>query len=135
MENAKTNSITIDLEIDGKIQKFVTPQRITGKLYKPAILISRELEPQSTGEFDEHGNELFSEVDIISNLDSYMQFVCDVFGNQFTLSEFEEGVDSRDLIKIIYATTFFVVGQVGISAELLASSADLIENAEDSKKN
>ncbi len=104
--------ISIELEIDGKMEKFVTPKRIKGTLLKEAALISEDFE---------------SEVSVIADLDSYMQFVCDVFGGQFSLKEYEEGVDSRDLLKIVNACTYFVMGQVSIAAEMLMKNVDIGE--------
>lgn len=105
-------SISIELEIKGELQRFVTPKRITGTLFKEAALISEELTSELTN---------------IADLDFYMQFVCDVFGGQFNLQEFEEGVDSRDLMLIVSACTYFVMGQVSIAAELLLRNVDLGE--------
>lgn len=107
---AEHKPISIELEIDGKLERFVTPKRIKGTLLKEAALISEEFT---------------SEVSTIADFDSYMQFVCDVFGGQFTLKEYEEGVDARDLLKIVNACTFFVMGQVSIAAEMLMKNVDI----------
>lgn len=104
--------ISIVLDIDGKEKRFVTPKRVKGSLWKDAAIVAEEIEQH---EF------------IIADLDSHMQFVCNVFGDQFTLSEFEEGIDSRDLIKVIYASAIFVMGQVTIAAEMLTNKIDLAE--------
>ncbi|GGN59309.1 phage tail assembly chaperone G [Oceanobacillus indicireducens] len=104
--------ISIELEIEGKMQRFVTPKRISGTLLKEAAMISEEINS---------GNV------IVADLDSYMQFVCNVFGNQFTLQEFEEGSDSRDIMKTVNACTLFVMGQVSMAAEMLLKSVDLAE--------
>ncbi|MFA1819003.1 phage tail assembly chaperone G [Virgibacillus oceani] len=110
--------ISIELEIDGKMQRFVTPKRISGTLLKEAGMISEEIT---------------SGIPTIADLDSYYQFVCDVFGNQFTLQQFEEGADSRDIMKTVNACTYFVMGQVTMAAEMLLKDVDLTAN-EDEKK-
>lgn len=109
-EKNEHKPISIELEIDGKIQRFVTPKRISGTLLKEAGMISEDIA---------------SGVPTIADLDSYYQFVSDVFGNQFTLQQFEEGSDSRDIMKIVNACTYFVMGQVTMAAEMLLKDVDL----------
>lgn len=109
--------ITLKIEIDGKIKSFVTPKRIPGVLWRQAALVAEEIE---TGEV------------LIADLDSHLQFVCDVFGNQFTIDELESGVDARDLVKVVYAVTIFVMGQVSIASEMLTKNVD-ISNLDEKK--
>ena len=104
--------ITLILEIDEKERRFVTPKKINGTLWREAAMVSEEIES--------------SEV-LIADLDSHLQFVCNVFGNQFTIDEFEEGIDARDLVKTVYAVSLFVLGQVAVAAEMLVSSVDVEE--------
>src|SRR5690625_4954976 len=104
--------ISIVLDIDGKEKRFVTPKRVKGSLWREAAMVAEEIEQ----------HEL-----VVPDLDSHMDFVCRVFDNQFTLSEFEDGVDARDLIKIIYATSIFVMGQVTLAAEMLTKNVDIAE--------
>jgi len=104
--------LTLVLDIDGKEKRFVTPKSIKGSLWREAAVVAEEIEQQQL---------------LIADLDSHMQFVCNVFGNQFTLSEFEEGIDARDLIKVIYASAIFVMGQVSVASEMLTSNTDLAE--------
>ena len=103
-------AFSILFEIDDKEKRFVTPKKIPGVLWRQAAMVGEELE---SGQM------------VIADLDSHMQFVCDVFGNQFTLDEFENGIDSRDLIKTIYSTTLFVMGQVSLAAEMLTKDIDI----------
>lgn len=103
---------TLTIEIDGKEKKFVTPRKIKGSLWREAAMVAEEIEHQEL---------------LITDLDSHIQFVCNVFNNQFTIDEFENGVDARDLIKIIYATTLFVMGQVSIATEMLTKNVDLAD--------
>lgn len=113
-------NLSIVLEIDGKEKRFVTPKRVKGSLWREAAVVAEEIEQ----------HEL-----IIADLDSHMQFVCNVFDNQFTLSEFEDGIDARDLVKVIYASAIFVMGQVTLASEMLRNSIDLADiGKEDEKK-
>lgn len=98
-------NFTITLKIDGKNKKFTTPQYVKGGLFRQAVEVSQAIE---TDEFD------------IGNLDAYIQFVAEVFGNKFTIDEFEEGTDARKILPTIYATTYFVLGQVEAATKLIA---------------
>ncbi len=111
-EKVENKPITLELEIDGELKRFVSPKRIPGTLWREAALVSEEIET---------GNLL------ISDLDSHLQFVCDVFGNQFNIDELEKGIDARDLMKTVYSSTLFVMGQVSVAAEMLTRSVDLNE--------
>ena len=105
----KHENITLYIEIDGKEKPFVSPKRIPGSFWRQAAMVSGELE----------GGEL-----LIADLDSHLQFVCEVFENQFDIGQLEDGVDARDLVRIIYAVTIFVMGQVAIAAEMLTKGTD-----------
>ena len=111
-EQQKHKPLTVILEIDDKEKRFVTPKRVKGSLWREAAMVAEEIEQ----------HEL-----LIADLDSHMQFVCNVFDNQFTLSEFEEGIDARDLMKTIYAAAIFVMGQVSIASEMLTRNVDVAE--------
>ncbi|GIN59244.1 hypothetical protein J8TS2_35630 [Lederbergia ruris] len=110
-------NLTITLKIDGKDKRFTTPAFVKGSLFRQAVEVSQAIE---TEEFD------------INNLDSYIQFVCEVFGNKFTVDEFENGIDGRKLLQTIYGTTFFVLNQVSKASALLTGD---IEASEDEGKN
>ncbi len=104
--------ISLLIEIDGKEKRFVTPKKIKGSLWRQAALVSEEIE---SGEV------------LIADLDSHLQFVCDVFGNQFDIGQLEDGIDARDIVKTIYAVTVFVMGQVSIASEMLMKNVDIGE--------
>lgn len=104
--------LSLVLDIDGKEKRFVTPKRVKGSLWREAAMVAEEIEQHEI---------------IVADLDSHMQFVCNVFDNQFTLAEFEDGIDSRDLIKTIYSSAIFVMGQVSIAAEMLTRDVDIAE--------
>lgn len=105
-------SITLYVEIDGKEKPFVTPKKIPGILWRTAAIVAEEIE-----------DGVINLVD----LDSHLQFVCEVFGNQFDIGQLEYGVDARDLLKVVFATVLFVMGQVSTAAEMLTSSVDIAE--------
>jgi len=107
---AEHKSITLIIEINDKEKRFVSPKKIRGGLWREASVVATEIED---GEV------------LLADLDSHLQFVCEVFDNQFSIDELENGVDSRDLMKIVYAVTIFVMGQVSVAAEMLVSNVDL----------
>ena len=107
---AEHKSITLIIEINDKEKRFVSPKKIPGGLWREASMVAEEIED---GEI------------LLADLDSHLQFVCEVFGNQFDIGQLENGVDSRDLMKIVYAVTIFVMGQVSVAAEMLVSNVDL----------
>lgn len=109
---AEHKSLTLVVEIEGKDQRFVSPKKIPGVLWRQAAMVAEEIE---SGEV------------LVSDLDSHLQFVCDVFGNQFSLDQLEDGVDARDLVKVVYAVTIFVMGQVSVAAEMLTSNVDIAD--------
>lgn len=109
---AENKPISLEIEVDGEMKRYVTPKRIPGTLWREAAMVSEEIE---TGQL------------LISDLDSHLQFVCDVFGNQFNIDELEKGIDSRDLMKAVYASAIFVMGQVTIASEMLTRSVDFSE--------
>ncbi|WP_017797565.1 phage tail assembly chaperone G [Oceanobacillus kimchii] len=44
----------------------------------------------------------------LENTDELVGFVCDVFGNQFTIDEFYDGVPSHELVSVIGDVFFYV---------------------------
>lgn len=104
--------ITLYVEINGIDKPFVTPRRVPGSLWRQAALIAEEIESNESA---------------IADLDSQLQFVCDVFGNQFDIGQLEDGVDARDLMKVVYAVTIFVMGQVSVASEMLMHNVDIAE--------
>ncbi|UQZ41370.1 phage tail assembly chaperone G [Bacillus subtilis] len=97
-------ALTITLRIDGKDKKFVTPDFISGKLFRSAAAIAEDFESNDT-------DRLFT--------GEQNEFVCNVFGNKFTLDQFEEGIDSRLAGRTIYATANYVLGNITEASTLL----------------
>jgi hypothetical protein len=100
----KMDALTLTLMIEGEEKKFTTPNFIKGKLFRLAAEIATEIESWDHREYD---------------FDKYFQFVCDVFGNQFDVNQLEEGLDARKVIKTVYATAHFVVGNIEQASKLL----------------
>lgn len=111
-EKVEHKPLTLVLEIDGKEKRYASPSKIKGTLWREASMIAEDIED--------------GVVQII-DLDSYLQFICDVYGNQFDIAELEEGLDARDMLKTIYAVTIFVMGQVSIASEMLTANVDFAE--------
>ncbi|WP_278343262.1 phage tail assembly chaperone G [Parageobacillus thermoglucosidasius] len=97
-------SLSITLKLDGKDKRFVTPAFISGKLFRQASEIAEEIESADNKKFD---------------LDKYLQFVCDVFGNKFDVNQLEEGLDARMIIKTIFAVVNYVIGNIEQASALL----------------
>ncbi|KXG09952.1 hypothetical protein AT864_01512 [Anoxybacillus sp. P3H1B] len=98
-------TISITLKIDGKDKRFVTPAFISGKLFRLASEIAEEIESANSENFD---------------LDKYLQFVCDAFGNKFDVDQLEEGLDARMMMKTIFAVVNYVIGNIEHASMLLA---------------
>jgi hypothetical protein len=113
-------NFTIELKIDGKKKKFTTPSFIKGSLFRRSAEIAEDVE---LGRID------------MKNFDTYLQFVTEVFGEKFNIDDLENGIDSREMTKTIYATTAFVMGQVETATKLLNSNVDDIMSAEIDEKN
>ncbi|MEC0804106.1 hypothetical protein P8883_07420 [Bacillus atrophaeus] len=103
-------SLVITLNIDGKDKKFVTPDFISGKLFRSASKIAEDFESNDS-------DRLFTE--------TQNEFVCNAFGNKFTLDEFENGIDSRLAARTIYATANYVLGNIAEASAILNPDQDL----------
>jgi hypothetical protein len=99
------NSMTIVLIIENEEKRYVSPSFIPGKLFRKASEIAENFEGKVEGNLD---------------LDNQMQFVCDAFGNQFDINQFENGIDSRKLLKTVYATVNYVIGNIEQASMLLS---------------
>lgn len=103
-------ALTITLKINGKNKKFATPNFISGKLFRSASAIAEDFESNDT-------DRLFTE--------KQNEFVCNVFGNKFTLDDFENGIDSRLAARTIYATANYVLGNIAEASAILNPDQDL----------
>ncbi|MGG3798988.1 phage tail assembly chaperone G [Metabacillus fastidiosus] len=98
-------SLTLVLKIEGQDKRFVSPSFIKGALFRQATKIASVIENTAEENFD---------------LDTTLQFVCDVYGNQFDIDQLENGIDARTMMKTLYAVVNFVVGNVAQASALLA---------------
>ncbi|AYV19457.1 MULTISPECIES: phage tail assembly chaperone G [Bacillus] len=97
-------ALSITLRLDGKDKKFVTPDHITGLLFRKAAKITDDFESQDS-------ERLFT--------DEQIEFVCNTFGQKFTPDEFEEGIDSRLAGRTIFAAAQYVLGNIADATALL----------------
>lgn len=111
--------ITLHVEVNEENKRFVTPKKINGIFWRQAATISDEIETNNV---------------LIADLDGYLQFVCEVFGNQFTIDELENGIDARDILKVVYAICIFVMGQVSVAMEMLNKNIDVGKISEENEK-
>lgn len=96
--------LTITLNIENENKKFESPDFIPGSFFRKAAEIASDVE---TGSLE------------MGNLDDHFAFVCEVFENKFTITEFENGVDARMLIDSIYAVTNYVLGNTEAALKLM----------------
>ena len=93
----------LQLIVDGKEKIFTTPF-VSARHFRKLM------------EFDEKIDYMDLRVD---DIDELAGFVCDVFGNQFTVDEFIDGVASHELIPTITKVFSFVrTGKVPKEEEL-----------------
>ncbi|MGG3800463.1 phage tail assembly chaperone G [Metabacillus fastidiosus] len=102
------NSLPLVLKMDGEDKRFVSPSFIKGVLFRQASDIATAIENNAEENFD---------------LDTTLQFVCDVYGNQFDINQLENGIDARAMMKTLYAVVNFVVGNVAQASALLAETS------------
>ena len=104
-------NLKITLHVDGEETIYETPEWMSGTLLESALDAIERIETSTI---------------ISEEIDDLLQFVCDSFSNQFTISELKEGTDSRKLMQAIYATAFFVTGQETLAFETLEANIDII---------
>ncbi|KYC67993.1 hypothetical protein B4092_3908 [Bacillus licheniformis] len=96
--------ISINLRINDKNKKFVTPNFISGKLFREAAEITEDIESTDA-------ERIFTEKQI--------EFVCNTFGNKFSVDEFENGIDARLVTRTIYGTANYVLGNIAEASRIL----------------
>ncbi|AVI46769.1 MULTISPECIES: phage tail assembly chaperone G [Bacillus] len=96
--------ISINIRINGKNKKFVTPNFISGKLFRDAAEIAEDIESTDP-------ERIYTEKQI--------EFVCDAFGNKFTADDFENGIDARLVTRTIYGTANYVLGNIAEASRIL----------------
>ncbi|MEC1037642.1 phage tail assembly chaperone G [Bacillus licheniformis] len=96
--------ISINLRINGKNKKFVTPNFISGKLFRDAAEIAEDIESTDP-------ERIYTEKQI--------EFICAAFGNKFSADEFENGIDARLVTRTIYGTANYVLGNIAEASQIL----------------
>lgn len=82
----------LELNIDGE-KKVFTTGFVSGSFFRRLL------------EFDEKIN--YAEI-TLDETDELVGFVCEVFGNQFTIEEFYEGIPSHEVVSTISDVFVFV---------------------------
>lgn len=77
--------MNIELLMEGKKKTYKFPSFIPGRLVRRAV------------SFTKINLDNISEED----LDDMVQYVVDVFGQKFTIDEFYDGIDARDMMKVL----------------------------------
>lgn len=98
--------LTIELKIDQKKKKYVTPNHIQGSLFRTAAEVAQELEERS--------------FEVLLNLDKYYQFIVEVFGEKFDVDTLEAGLDARKILDTLYAVSNYVLGNISTAIEMLS---------------
>lgn len=99
MGNVKRNVIHLitgyDEEKDKpKVKTYYTPPMLSGRLFRSSLEVAKEIDESK---------------DDFSNLDKLLNFVAvEVYNNQFTVEELEEGIQPYELIKELQEQVFFV---------------------------
>ncbi|WP_077736754.1 phage tail assembly chaperone G [Bacillus sonorensis] len=96
--------ISINLRINDKNKKFVTPNFISGKLFRDAAEIAEDIESTDP-------ERIYTEKQI--------EFICAAFGNKFSADEFENGIDARLVTRTIYGTANYVLGNIAEASQIL----------------
>ncbi|MCY8385674.1 hypothetical protein MOC94_21250 [Bacillus haynesii] len=97
-------SISINLRVNGKNKKFVTPNFISGKLFREAAEIAEDIESTDP-------ERIYTEKQI--------EFICAAFGNKFSTDDFENGIDARLVTRTIYGTANYVLGNIAEASQIL----------------
>ncbi len=103
-------NLTIVLNLEGKEKKFVTTDFIKGSMFRKAADVASIYETDAVYDSDD--------------LDGMISFVCELFNHQFTMDEFEDGTDSRNLMKTIYGVANYVMGNIAEASALLSGEIE-----------
>ncbi|MBG9657095.1 phage tail assembly chaperone G [Cytobacillus firmus] len=77
------------------LEKVYVAPRPKARLFREALVITQERDL----------NNITPDV-----LDDLLQYVCDAFGNQFTIDDIYDGYASTDLIDLVTETIVYVIG-------------------------
>lgn len=85
--------MNIELMIDRKKKTFQMPAFIPGRMIRRAVTLKQI----NFGTLEE------------AQIDELVQYVVNVYGDQFNIDEFYDGVDARKMMDVIVETIYFVV--------------------------
>ena len=95
---------TIELTIDGENKKFHRNEEINGKIARRGIKITVKLSGIAQGITDKNSEEF------LNLLDQAEQFIAeDLFNNQFTVDDLQEGSDGNGYIEFLIEQTSSVM--------------------------
>lgn len=103
--------MTLSIIIDGKEKIFVS-KSIKARILRKAMAITSSVN--------------FSDVSV-ENLDTVVGFLCDVYGNQFSIDDVYDGIESDKLMPLLISTISAVIGG---TASKLGTDTDPNEIAE-----
>jgi hypothetical protein len=85
--------MNIELMIEGKKKNFKLPSFIPGRMVRKAVSFTK-MDLTNISEED---------------LDDLVEFVANVYGDKFTIDDFYDGIDSREMLKVLGYTIEFIV--------------------------
>lgn len=94
----------ITLKINNKDKEFMTPF-ISGRKLRDTFAVSKKVEKLSQDE---------------TMLDEMVNYIVDIFGKQFTLDEFYDGIEANKIISTFTDLVEEIVGTLNAKSEQLA---------------
>lgn len=85
--------MNIELLINGEKKTFKLPSFIPGRMIRKAVSFTK----MDLNNIDEEG------------LDELIEYVTNVYGDKFTIDEFYDGIDARQMMDVIGDTITFIV--------------------------
>ncbi|MBD1373713.1 hypothetical protein IC620_15310 [Hazenella sp. IB182357] len=115
--------LKIKLNIDGENKTF-TQDFISGRMFRKAIELEEE-QNQHLAKIQKQSDIPVSES--IKLIEALYHFICEVFDKQFTLEQYEDGIDARKIMDHSWTIVNAIIGQV-------IDPLGLDESDEDKKK-
>lgn len=112
MTEKKNETIYVELLLDGKMKRYILPSHV------PTRKLSRSIEIAKMMENDEI---------IPEHVPVYMEYLLDMFDNQFTADELDDGLNSSVFIKTVYATALHIIGRIADAMRLFTGEKETEE--------
>ncbi|PRX39523.1 hypothetical protein CLV97_12461 [Planifilum fimeticola] len=103
------NMLKITLRLNGETKTY-TQDFISGYLFRKALLISDKREKFLKKVMDSETGATLEEQEEL--LDELYHFITEVFGNQFTVEEYERGTDARRVVDQSWEIVYRIISQV-----------------------